>query len=169
MNEEWKDIKGYEGYYRISSLGRLGSLPRKGTQTSAFRIRKTGSNKKGMKGGYQTTSLCRNAKLKTVYIHRLVAEHFLPNPDKLPVVNHLDGDPSNNRASNLQWCSYSQNMRHAFATNLRPSKLTDDNVRAIRSLKGSGRSQRTIASEFGVNQATISLVLSGKRKEYVSN
>lgn len=83
-------------------------------------------------------------------LHRLVAEHFIPNPLGLPQVNHIDGDRLNNAASNLEWCSASANVLHAYAAKLKTnagvknpiSKLTEDQVRAIRAATGTARQVR---------------------------
>ncbi len=83
-------------------------------------------------------------------LHRLVAEHFVPNPRGLSQVNHIDGNRLNNAASNLEWCSPSANVRHAYSTGLKTnvgevnpiSILTEDDVRAIRAASGTHRQVR---------------------------
>ena len=67
---------------------------------------------------YAQVSFCEDGKTKTVYVHRLIASAFIPNPDNLPTVNHIDGDTSNNSVDNLEWVSYSENMRHAYRVGL---------------------------------------------------
>ena len=112
MQEEWKDINGYEGYYQVSNLGRVKSLER-------VVICKNGSNKKIkehlMSGsdngnGYLSVMLCRNGKQKRFYIHRLVALAFIPNPNNLPEINHINEfRKDDNSVSNLEWISYLDN------------------------------------------------------------
>lgn len=69
-------------------------------------------------GRYRAVSYTENGKQKHEYVHRLVAKAFLPNPNNLPIVNHIDGNPSNNAVSNLEWCTASENTRHAWSTGL---------------------------------------------------
>lgn len=151
--EIWKDVENYEGLYQISSHGRI--------KGHMGKIRTPGSNKKGRMGGYLLASLSRNGKSKTHYIHRLVAIHFIPNPDKFIVVNHLDGNDTNNKIENLQWCSHSENMRHMYRIGLRQRKIK--NILLVKSLYSKGKTQREIATKLGVNQSTISVVLIGRK------
>ncbi len=119
MREEiWKDIKGYEGYYKISDLGRVKRLERKRydrNQILKERIVKTIYPKNGW---YPYLSLCKKGIYKNYTIHRLIAEAFLPNPDNLPCINHKDGNKQNNSISNLEWCDYSHNNREAHRLGL---------------------------------------------------
>ena len=105
MKEIWKDIKGYENKYQISNKGNVKSLNYKRTNKTkiispALSI-------------YKTVTLSKKSKTKTYYIHRLVAETFIPNEFNLPQVNHKDGDKYNNNVSNLEWCTEKENMHHA--------------------------------------------------------
>lgn len=70
------------------------------------------------KDGYARISLCNGTSRKCMYVHRLVAESFLPNSNNLPEVNHLDGNKANNSVHNLVWCSKSENIRHAYDSGL---------------------------------------------------
>lgn len=101
MQEIWKDIPEYEGLYQVSNLGRIKSLPRKGTHTTKERIMNfTKSNK-----GYFIAVLSKDYKKKSFSVHRLVAQAFIPNPNNLPQVNHKDENKENNNINNLEWCS----------------------------------------------------------------
>lgn len=97
--EVWEDIQGYEGYYQVSNLGRVKSLY-KGSA-----ILKGSVNNRG----YHTVILYKDGKYKHFLKHRLVAQAFIPNPQKLPQVNHKDEDKSNNNVSNLEWCTNAYN------------------------------------------------------------
>ncbi len=99
-NEEWKIIKNYSNYM-VSNLGRIKSI-----RLSKFDFLLKQSNK----DGYKVVKL----KRKTFRVHRLVALTFLPNPKNKPSVNHINGNKKNNTLSNLEWCSYSENMFHAY-------------------------------------------------------
>lgn len=101
MEEEWKDIQGYENYYQISNLGKIKSK-------YYSRIRGYILNQ----GGYCVAQLCVKGKRKGFALHRLVAKHFIPNPLNLPEVNHLDFNKENNRIDNLEWCTSKDNTLH---------------------------------------------------------
>lgn len=124
MKEEWRPVPQYEGMYEVSSLGRIKSLTRvvKGSRGSKSksngRILKQGKHSHG----YRRVSLCNNGVIKYSNVHRLVAIAFIDNPDNLPVVNHIDNDPSNNVVSNLEWTTFSGNTIHAYKS----GRMTDN-------------------------------------------
>jgi len=93
-----KDIKGYEGLYAVTSCGRIWSYRRK-------KFLKPSGTK------YLHIILCKNGEKKTFLIHRLVAEAYLPNPDNLETIDHIDGNPKNNALPNLQWMTGTDNLR----------------------------------------------------------
>ena len=108
MIEEWRKIVGYEGLYEVSSLGRVRSLDRY-DERNCFRegrILKLYTSRVG----YLRVQLSLNSKKKMYLVHRLVAEAFIPNPDNLPEVNHLDEDKTNNRVENLEFCDRKYNI-----------------------------------------------------------
>lgn len=109
--ESWKDIKGHEGRYQISDLGRVRSLSRNYPKTINGKILKLHHHKAGRRSGYCQITFGDRTRF---YVHRLVALAFVPNPDNLPCVNHKDGDGLNNVPSNIEWCSYSQNKLHSL-------------------------------------------------------
>ena len=104
MNEIWKAVKGYEGLYEVSNLGRVKSLPRNGT-VLCKKILKYSLDK----CGYRQVILSKNNVRKSAKIHRLVAEAFLQNENNFPSINHKDENKQNNDVSNLEWCSHSYN------------------------------------------------------------
>jgi len=112
MQEIWKDVNGYEGLYQVSNLGRVRSLERKATDGRQIneRILKPAFDV----GKYLTVALHKNKKQKTHKVHRLVAFAFIKNPNNKPHVNHIDGNKSNNRVDNLEWCTQLENNRHSF-------------------------------------------------------
>lgn len=113
MREQWKNIEGYN--YQVSSKGRIRN---KGTKA----IKKTFINERG----YIVVSLYKEKRLKTFRLHRLVAKAFIPNPQNLPEINHIDEDKTNNHITNLEWCTREYNL--AYGTRgLRQSKTMKEN------------------------------------------
>lgn len=110
-SEIWKDIKGYEGLYQVSNLGRIKSFSKRKEL-----IRKPTKNKK--RNGYLEISLFKNNKEKRFKVHRLVAEAFIPNPENKEEVNHIDGNKSNNNKNNLEWVTDKENKEHAWKNGL---------------------------------------------------
>ena len=158
MIEIWKDIKGYEGLYRVSNSGEI------------YSIRK--NNKKILKmkhwldkDGYHTVKLCKNKKQKQYRVHRLVAEMFVENTNNLPQVNHLDGNKDNNNVLNLEWITLRNNIIHGYKIGLYRtgskrcnSKLEEHEIKWIREnyIKGSREyGSRPLARKFNVTKTCI--------------
>lgn len=116
MNEIWKDIYGYEKYYQISNLGRIRSKDRLIQNGNSFSYLKKGKLLKPISNskGYLRVWLKCNGHSKNVFIHRLVAMQFVENPLNYPVVNHLDCNPKNNFASNLEWTTLKGNSQYSI-------------------------------------------------------
>ena len=114
MSEVWKPVKGYEGSYEVSNLGNVRSLSRVVHRTTSDRfVRGQIMSKQLMPNGYESVTLRKNGRQRRLYVHRLVAEAFLPNEQSLREVNHRDENKSNNTLENLEWCSHSYNMKYA--------------------------------------------------------
>lgn len=147
--EKWKQIVGYEGFYEISNRGRVKSCERRvvnhqsgSTRLIQEKILKITSKSSG---GYFMVFLSKDGKRELFYIHRLVAEHFVPNPKNKPFVNHLDCNKQNNDEENLTFVTRVENDRHAFRHGLKvppvlrgernhQSKLNEKQVRVVRHL-----------------------------------
>jgi hypothetical protein len=138
MKEIWKPIVGYDGRYLVSSLGRVKSCER----IIYFKDRNGDDNqyvkkeiilKPNLSRLYPLVTLTKGTVPKTFSIHRLMAKTFISNPDNKPCVNHIDGDKVNNKLPNLEWCTYSENLRHAYKTKLFPefNNLGSKNGRSI--------------------------------------
>lgn len=112
-DELWKDIAGFEGIYQISNKGRVKSLDRytsDGKRLKSQIIKQSINNK----NDYSRILLFNYGKHTAFRVHRLVAEHFISNIDNLPCVNHINGIKTDNSVENLEWCTYSENNKHAY-------------------------------------------------------
>ena len=107
MIEEWRPIVGFEGLYEVSNTGQV--------RNCRGKLLRPGLNH----NGYLKCVLCKNGKSKTIYIHRLVAQAFILNPDNLPQVNHKDEDKTNNSVENLEWCDQKYNVNYGCAQDKR--------------------------------------------------
>lgn len=112
MNEIWKDIDGYEGFYQISNFGRVKSFcqPTQFHKPKEHLLKLTVAN-----NGYQQVTLYKNTKRKKFLVHRLVASAFIPNPNNYPHINHKDENKLNNSVDNLEWCTALYNNRYGTA------------------------------------------------------
>ena len=112
--EIWKPVIGYEGLYKISNMGRVKSI--KFNKEKILFLQKD-------KYGYLRVGLRKMGKLKNYFVHRLVAEAFIPNPNNLPIVNHKDENKQNNCVENLEWCTVKYNNSYGSAIFKRKEKL----------------------------------------------
>ncbi len=172
--EIWKDVDGYEEFYQVSNLGRIRSLDRMVQEPKKTRLVKGRILKQGKNGaGYLYLSAQDGInKPKNLLSHRLVAQHFIPNPENKRTVNHKNGIKTDNRVENLEWNTYSENLKHAFKLGLSCktgeksgfSKLTEKQVLEIRSTKGTNKS---IAEKYGLNESSISYIKNRKTWKHI--
>lgn len=119
MNEIWKDVPGYEGWYQVSNKGNVRSVDREFINSIGRKCFMKGVPIKPMLSkGYLRVGLKRHQEVKRVPIHRLVAIAFIPNLNSYETVNHINGVKADNRVENLEWCTVRDNVRHAFTNNL---------------------------------------------------
>jgi hypothetical protein len=163
--EKWVGIKGFETLFMVSSCGRVKALPRK------IRTRSNGNGnpylKKEhlMKGsltrkGYRYVTLRKNNQPLLKYVHRLVAEAFIPNPDNLASVNHIDGNKENNNVNNLEWMSLRDNSLDGIKKGLikvtgehkGTAKLNIEEVKNMRKLYRTGLKPKAISQRFNVTE-----------------
>lgn len=174
--EEWRDINGFEGFYQVSSYGRVRSIDRyvtgKDGATRFLRgnMMKLTEYKNPQRDQEQTHYLVVNLRkcgYNRVYmVHRLVAETFIPNPDNLPVPNHIDGNKSNNCVENLEWTTYGENNQHAIDNHLRSPRgrkvcqydLDENFIMEFKSVTEASR-------QTGIGRSTISNCLNGRAPE----
>ena len=166
--EVWKDIKGYEGIYQVSSHGRIKSLDRfsryKGKEDKN-RIERGKLKKYTVtEKGYLKTTLFKNGKGTTREIQRIVAETFIENPMNKTQVNHIDGIKTNNHVENLEWVTPKENSVHR-------AKILHHGIKAVSQYDLNGNYIRTFKSLVeaeqmtGTRRCSISNVVCGRRKK----
>lgn len=152
--ERWEPIKDYEGFYEVSTKGKVRSISRLtkfGNQSKIVKGRELIINRRI--GKYPIVILSKENVQHTHSLHRLVAETFIPNPDNLPCVNHVLGDKNDNRYFMLEWCTYSENFLHAYDLGLNTKrKLTREDVLFIRQ---SDMTDIELGKKFNVRQGNI--------------
>ena len=125
--EIWKDVKDFEGLYKVSNYGRVYSVERKNTDTQRRGSYQTGRIMcQRTNNGYKTIKLLKNGIEKAIRVHRLVAEHFIINPENKPFVNHKDLNRSNNHVDNLEWVTPQENTMHSTKNNSKISIYRKD-------------------------------------------
>lgn len=172
--EEWRDIRGYEGLYQVSNFGRVRSLDKISRNRWGEYLLK-GCVLAPLVGtkGYLLVRLYKNGSAKTLKIHRLVAEAFIPNPNNLPQVNHKDENKQNNVVSNLEWCDNFYNSRYGT----RNQKIGEyfrngPTSKPVSMYSIGGTLLKTFPScseaarELGLYQACISSCCRGDKKTY---
>lgn len=158
--ELWKDVVGYENYFKVSNFGTVLS-------------KRTGKLLKQSitKSGYATIATKiggRNGKAVCFKVHRLVAQAFISNPEGKLTVNHKDSNRLNNNVSNLEWMTQQENTKHGqdfgsirYGLNRGKSKLTKEQVKEIRS-NAKGLSQRALAAEYAISKTMVYLIQQGQ-------
>lgn len=160
VQNSWHKLNNWDGAYLIHPLGFVKSI-----QANKILIPQLSNC------GYYRIGLRRpSSKKEMISIHRLVAIQFIDNPNNLPCVNHKDGNKWNNGADNLEWCTHSENTKHAFDIGLKQmgkgqnnpaSKLRDSDIPIIRVLSETN-THKQIAEIYNVDRKTISFILNGK-------
>lgn len=133
--EKWKYIKDINNKYLISDLGNIKSIDYKNSKKEKY-LSFYGKN-------YKMIKLTKNKIRKNYYVHRLVAETFIPNPNNYPCVNHINGDKKDNRVENLEWCTYKHNVKEAFRLGLSKNK------------KGKGNGKSIAVNQYTINNQFI--------------
>ena len=156
MKEEWRTINEYPDYI-ISNWGRVKSI-----KFGKERILKQGKNRYG----YFYVGLCKDRKRKYYFVHRIVATHFLPNPENKPQIDHIDTNPQNNCISNLRWVTNKENMNNPITL-----KKIKKHQKSILQFSKKGRiilhkweSIRQAIKELNINKGNVIQCLKGNRK-----
>jgi hypothetical protein len=182
MEEKWKDIEGLRGHYQVSNKGRVKSLKRKIVKQSANQFGKYHKYERTIKekilkpcvnsAGYNLVVI--NGKNK--FNHRLVAETFIPNPERKPQINHKNGIKTDNRVSNLEWCTPKENITHAIKNGLSAdlkghkngnSKLKESDVIGIRKMSSNNIPQKKIAEKYNISVPTVSEIANRKTWKHI--
>ena len=170
MEEVWKPVVGYEGYYEVSNLGNVRSLDRANiTKKGHIERRKGRVMSKINSHGYLRASLKKDNIPKFILIHRLVAEAFIPNPENKPQVNHKDLNKANNRVDNLEWNTALENNKHAqlnranyFGERHCKSKVNNEIVKEMRYVYRSQLySMPELAFIYGVSTFAARQIIAG--------
>jgi len=175
-NEKWVDVVGYEGIYRVSNMGRLWSCPR--TWSVGNKGAKRSHNGKILNptkniDGYLFVNLTKNGVQSFFFVHRLVGLHFIPNLGDKPEINHKMGIKTDNRASELEWSTRVENIKHSNKNGLAivlkgeqcgKSKLKDFDIVNIRSSKSK---PKELASMYNVTISNICSIISGKTWKHI--
>lgn len=159
--EEWKDIKGYEGLYQVSNMGRIKSLKNnKETILKPYRV----------STGYYKIDLRKKGVRKIKPIHRLIADAFIDNPDSLTDVNHIDGNKANNTILNLEWTTRADNIKHSYKHKLHVHKPSCKPVQQISIDTGEiikiYKSINEAARQLGIRHESISACVKGVTSSY---
>lgn len=182
MKEEWKDIKGYEGLYQVSNLGRIYRLPYKiptGKIKEGYEVNQRLRGKQNRL--YYSVKLRRNGAGVEYYVHRLVANEFVENekPDKFDQVHHINNDKLDNRAENLQWVNNQLNIQDSFKTTNRmentpkgsknrSAKLTEEDVKYVWKLISEGYSNNEIINKVkNLSKNSLSKIITGKNWKHI--
>ena len=159
-----KSIIGYEDRYTIDINGFV------------FDKKKCVNIKCHDKKGYKRLALSKNKKQKLFYLHRLIAIHFIENKENKPHINHIDGNPSNNKIHNLEWVTHKENMQHAYRTGLtnypngelsRRAKLTNEDVMNIVN-DSEFIKRKDLMLKYKVSKATIQNILTGRSWRHIT-
>lgn len=175
--EYWCDVEGYPGY-QVSNLGNVRSLDRVVRRKNGRTLTIKGQPLKPQKNhkGYLRVRLRKEKKEKALSVHRLVATAFIANPKCKLQVNHLNGVKHDNNVLNLEWCTPSENIKHAFTYGLMPvgekhgnSRLSLEQVILIRQLLGQKENSITdIARKFSVGISTVHDIKSGRQWKHIA-
>ena len=163
MQEIWKDIKNYEGYYQASNFGKIRSIDRKiasGNKTKNLKgkILKASKNNKG----YLQINLCVNNIRNKCLVHRLIAQTFMPNPNQLECINHKDENKANNHIENLEWCDYTYNNNYGTFK----SRVSSSKSKSVKCVELSliFKSQLEASKYFNIKSSAISRCCKNKNR-----
>lgn len=161
--ESWKEVDGYENYYTVSDFGRIKSISKNRVNGYAEKILKQSLNGRG----YFHVGFSRYGEVKYFSVHKLVAIAFIPNPNKKEEINHKKGIKIDNRATELEWNTHLQNIRHARETGLDKGELENHSMTTLTNEKVmeiyiSNLSYKELAMKYKCSSATVMQIKLGK-------
>lgn len=169
-DEVWKPVKDYEGYYEISNYGRVKRLAIPISYGGKFLVtfkERILKNVRGNKNGHLYVRISKNNIQKNKWVHRLVAQAFIPNPKNLPQVNHINNIKDDNRVENLEWVTLVENVLHSFKVlpgdmrnlprgeNNHFAKVKSEDVIKMRELSKQGVSNAQLGRMYGLDTSTV--------------
>lgn len=177
--EIWKDVVGFENIYLISNLGNVKSLARKVAKIQPngdiyiHQIKDHILKGEIGKDGYKKVLLGNGINYKKhFFIHRLIAEAFISKVEGKNIINHIDGNKANNKINNLEWCTYSENNKHAYDTGLNPkgenhgmNKFSKKTILEIRKIYVNGSREfgsRSLARKFKMSKTNVLHIVNNK-------
>jgi hypothetical protein len=166
--ERWVKVPGYEKWYEVSDLGNFRSYYIGNGTVQLREIPKIKGQSYSTHFQYISVELRRFCKGKVYPSHIIVAKAFVPNPGNKKYVNHINGDKTDNRAINLEWCTAGENQKHAYATGLRKRNNGVQNgrnklsVQEVIDIFNTNENHYVLAAAFGVHRSIISNIKSGK-------
>lgn len=168
MKEIWKPIRNYEGLYEVSNFGNVRSLTRKTTGNRNRNLAGKPMNISITTTGYPKVELCKDGVSKSLKVHRLVADAFIPVVSGKTVINHKDNDPFNNHVLNLEWCTQKENVQHGYDIGAHKCVriITKEQSEFISSFYipySRENNMRVLSNILGVKEATIRYEISHPR------
>lgn len=167
MEEIWKDIEGWEGFYQVSNFGRVKSLERfVNGPKGLIKLKEKILSPKIDKNGYLLVGFHKEGIQKYMRIHRLVAMAFIPNPNNFPQINHIDENKRNNYVSNLEWCTHKYNLNYGTCK----ARMRHSKMKRVAQFTLGGKlvkiwdSITSVQEETGWSLYAISLACLGKTK-----
>ena len=181
-NEIFFPIKGYENFYEVSNWGRVKSMKKIIFLWNSYAYHARHYKERILKiqnnvDGYNVIRLCKNATCKQFRVGRLVATTFIENPHYKPEVNHKNGNKKDDRIDNLEWCTSSENQKHAIKIGLQKpkkgeqhphSRLTEKQVKEIREMKATNHTTYYIAHCFCISEGHVRDIVARKAWKHIT-
>lgn len=151
--EEWKEIEGFDGLYQISNLGKIKSF-----WNGKEKYLNPSNHYTSKKNHYYRSVINltnKEGKRKMYKVHQLVAKAFIPNPNNYLIINHIDGNPLNNRVDNLEWCTQKHNIDESIKNEQKVYRINTIDRDTMVDLLNSGKSYEEIANILGIATGTV--------------